>query len=364
MKQILIILFIIPLFFSKAYADEYEQSVMDIFDASEMSKSLSEEEAEISGELFLDSYDSASALSRLWHFFFGKIKTELRAGFSFAGELIGVLLLCAFCCAACQEDKIRGLIEICGVCASAVILTESVGGLIKQTTEAIFRLSDYSKAALPVVFTAAAAGGAVSSAAARYAAASLCLDIMMSFSQKSILPLIYAALSLALANAVFPNPLLAGADRFCRWAAKTVMTASALSFTAYLKISSLISTSVDAAALKATRSVISGVLPVVGGMISDASAAVLSAAGVVRSCTGAFGLMAVSAICAGPFAILTVKCLLFKAVGAIAESVQNPRLQKLFAGVGSIMGLLMGLLGSNAIMLFLSFTAGMKAVTA
>ena len=142
------------------------------------------------------------------------------------------------------------------------------------------------------------------------------------------------------------------------------MTGSALAFTAYLGMSALISTSVDAAAIKTARSVISGALPVVGGMISDASAAVLSAAAVVRSCTGVFGLIAVCAICAGPFAVLSVKTFLFKTVAAVAESLQSSRMQRLLSGVGGSVAMLMGLLGSSAVMLFLSFTIAMKAVTA
>ena len=93
------------------------------------------------------------------------------------------------------------------------------------------------------------------------------------------------------------------------------------------------------------------------------AAAVLSAAAVVRSCTGAFGLVAVCAICVGPFALLSVKNILFKAVAAVADAVQIPRLQKLFTGIGSAVGLLMGMLGCCAMMLFLSFAAAMKAVT-
>ena len=128
-------------------------------------------------------------------------------------------------------------------------------------------------------------------------------------------------------------------------------------------MSTLISTKVDAAAVKTTRTVISGTLPVVGGMISDASAAVLSAGAAVLSCMGAFGLIAVCTMCMGPFVMLTVKGMVFKAVCTVAESVQNSGLQRLFSGVSAAVGLLMGLLGANAIMLFLSLAAAMKVVT-
>ena len=363
MKRLLILILLIPAFIGQACAEDLGGQAMDIFNADAMESGLSEEEAEISGSVRLERYDPGAALSRLWSAFVEKLRAELRESLGFAAKLLALLFLSAFFCAVCYDDKIRDLIEICFVCAAAALLAGGMNTLIRQTSQAIYRLSDYSRAALPVVYTAAAAGGAVNSAAVRYAASCLALDVMMSLAQKAVIPLVYAALSLSFANVLFSNPILAAVEKFIRWAAKTAMTGAALAFTAYLGMSALISTSVDAAAIKTARSVISGALPVVGGMLADASAAVLSAADVIRSCTGVFGLIAVSAICAGPFAVLTVKSFLLKAVAAAAESLQSPRLQRLLSGTGGAVAMLMGMLGCSAIMLFLSFMAAMKAVT-
>jgi len=65
----------------------------------------------------------------------------------------------------------------------------------------------------------------------------------------------------------------------------------------------------------------------------------------------------------GPFALLSVKMLLLKAVSAVADSMDNKSLSALFSGLGSAMALLLGLLGSCGIMLFISLTAGIKAVS-
>ena len=185
---------------------------------------------------------------------------------------------------------------------------------------------------------------------------------MMSLSQKAVIPLIYATLALTLSDVVFPNPMLAAMGRLTKWAAKTLLTWTTLAFTALIGMSGLITRKADAAALKAARTVISGTLPVVGGLLSDASSAVLSAGAVVLSCMGAFGLIAVCSMCLGPFALLTAKGMVFKAVEVLAESVQSPRLQRLFTGVSATVGLLMGLLGANAIMLFLSIGAALRVV--
>lgn len=361
MRRILILVFLIPAFFGKAYAEEPEAA--RIFDAARMQSGLSDSELAVSGEPGAGQYDAASSLMRLFRYFSGRLLEELRANLDFAAELFGLVLVCALACALCPGEKTRQLTEICGVCVLAALLLGKMDSLISQTVEAMYRLSDYSKAALPVVYTAAAASGGAGTAALGYAGACLGLDILMSLQQKLMIPLVYVSLCLSLTNVVFPHPLLTALEKLSKWVIKNSLTALTLSFTAYLGMTTLISRNADAAALKATRTVISTSLPVVGGMLSDASSAVLSAASVVLGCTGVFGLVAVCVICAGPFAVLSVKCFLLKAVSAVAEAMQSPRLEKMLSGVNAVMGTLMGILGSCAIMLFLAFASALKVMT-
>ncbi|MBQ7692550.1 MAG: hypothetical protein IJT29_02955 [Oscillospiraceae bacterium] len=360
MKKLMLVLLLLPLFSARAWAED----AFDIFDADAMRQGLTLEERAVGGELSRDGFDAVAALSRLWQNAVRHFRARFVAEFGFAAELLVLVFLCGAARTACPSEKIAGLIEICSASLAAGLLLGGVNSLVEETVQALYRLSDYSKAALPVVYAAAAASGAPGSASARYAASALALDMILSLSQKLVIPLIYALLSLTLTNAVFPHPILGAVEGLVRWMAKTAMTASSLAFTICLGICSVVSGSVDAAALKAARSVIAGAVPVVGGMVADASAAVLSAAAVVRSCTGAFGLVTVCAMVLGPFAALLVKNTLFKSVAAVAESVQNPRLQKLFSGVGNAVALLMGLLGSTALMLLIAIAAGMKAAGA
>ena len=360
MKRLLIVLMLLPLFHASAYAAGLADQTLSVFDLTQMENGLNTEEREIGGKIGTDGYNVRAALSRLWRSFALRLKERMHEELGFAAKLLGLVLFCTFSTTVCTDGKVRGMIEICAACTAAALLTGGMDSLVAQTSNAVYRLSDYSKAALPTVYTAAAVSGSVSSAAVGYAQAVLALDVMMSLSQKAVIPLIYATVSLTLADVVFPNPILTALGKITKWAAKTLLTAATLAFTAMLGMSSLISTKFDAAAIKTTRTVISGVLPVVGGMLSDASSAVLAASSAVLSCMGAFGLIAVCAMCAGPFTVLTIKTMLFKVVAAVAESVQSSRLQQLFIGIDSAVGLLMGLLGANTVMLFLSIAAAMK----
>ena len=144
--------------------------------AYSLEEQITDEEKEISGRLSFDgSYDAGGAIARVWKSFLNNIVSELRDNLSFGATLITIALLCALGGSLCSSKGISEYIEIAGCCGAAMIMLKGVDGIVSQTVESMFRLSDYSKAALPVIFTAAAAGGALTSAGAKFAAVSLAL---------------------------------------------------------------------------------------------------------------------------------------------------------------------------------------------
>ncbi len=364
MRVFLLVLLLIPGFTVPAYAEDIYEQAADETGIYAIEDQLPEEARDISGSLKVDgSYDTENALERLWNSLIDKIKGELGENIKTASALIAISMLCALSGSLCSGKPIKEYINIAGCCAAAVSLLGSVDSIVGETVAALNQLSDYSKAALPAMFTAAAACGAVGSASAKYAATCLALDVLMSVSQKLIIPLVYSYLALAVAGSVFPNSLLSNTARLTKWIAGTIMTAMTIAFSAYIGMTGLVAGSVDAVAIKTARTVISTTLPVVGGIISDASGAVLSAASVIKNSAGVFGLIAVCALCAGPFAVLSVRMLVLKAAAAASDMVPNSRLSGLINSVSTAMGLLLGLLGCCGIMLFISIMAGIKAVS-
>lgn len=364
MRVFLLVLLLIPGFAVPAYAEDIYEQAADETGIYAIEDQLPEEARDISGSLKVDgSYDTENALERLWNSLIDKIKGELGENIKTASALIAISMLCALSGSLCSGKPIKEYINIAGCCAAAVSLLGSVDSIVGETVAALNQLSDYSKAALPAMFTAAAACGAVGSASAKYAATCLALDVLMSVSQKLIIPLVYSYLALAVAGSVFPNSLLSNTARLTKWIAGTIMTAMTIAFSAYIGMTGLVAGSVDAVAIKTARTVISTTLPVVGGIISDASGAVLSAASVIKNSAGIFGLIAVCALCAGPFAVLSVRMLVLKAAAAASDMVPNSRLSGLINSVSTAMGLLLGLLGCCGIMLFISIMAGIKAVS-
>ena len=365
MKKLLVFLLLLPLFSTTCYAEELYDDAADDLGLYSVENELQGEEKEIIGELDLGgSYDTGGALSRLFKSLLEKFSAGLKEELKSVFAVAAISVFCAAGMSVCAEKGMGDYISMAACVAVAAMAAGSMDGIVSSAVSALNRLSDYSKAAMPAVFSAAAACGAVVSSPAKYAAVCLSLDVLMSVSQKLVIPLIYCYIAISITNSVSPNSLLSTAGRVVKWTATTVMTGLTIVFSAYIGLTGLITGSTDATAVKTAKTVISSSLPVVGGIISDAAAVVLSAAAVIKNSAGVFCLVAVCALCAGPFAMLSVKVFLFKISAAVADMIPGGRLSGLLNDIGTAMSMLLGLVGCCGIMLFFSFMAAIKVVAA
>ena len=363
MKKLLLVLLLVPLFMGTCCAESLEEETAQITDIYAVENGLDEEARDISGDFRIDgTYDARGALVRLLEHFWDRTREELRQELHFGIVLIAIALLCSLASAVCPGSKIPETMELISCCTAALLLAGSLDGVITQAADSLNCLSDYAKAAVPAFFTALAACGAAVSASVKYASVTFATDVFMTISQRFILPLIYAYLAVSISGSLFDSSMIQTVSRVTKWCAVSAMTVTSTAFCLFISLSGAISASADAAAVKTAKTVISTALPVVGGILSDSAAAMLSAAGVIKNSAGIFGLIAVCAICAGPFSVLSVKMLVFKACSALSELSCGGKYAKLLSNVGTAFGMLLGLVGSYGMMLFLAFMSGIRMV--
>ena len=114
--------------------------------------------------------------------------------------------------------------------------------------------------------------------------------------------------------------------------------------------------------MKVAKTAISGVVPVVGGIIAEASETVLLGAGMLRNTIGIFGMLAILAACAYPFLQLGIQSLLYKLTAFLAGTLGTPGLCKLVDGLGGAFGLVLGMTGGCALLLLISVYSSVAAV--
>lgn len=177
-----------------------------------------------------------------------------------------------------------------------------------------------------------------------------------------LIPLVYAYVAVSCAHAALGNPGLQRLAGLLKGTVNFILTALLLVFVGYLTASGAIAGSADAAAVKAAKLAISRAIPVVGGILADASETVLAGAGALRGTVGAAGLVVVLAICITPFLRLALQYLIYKGTAALCATVAQPRLSQLVDAIGSAFGLVLGMTGAAALILLVSLVSAVTVV--
>lgn len=249
-----------------------------------------------------------------------------------------------------------------GTVASAVLLLGTTHSLVGLAASTIEELSQYGKLLLPVMAAAMGAQGQLTSAAALYTGTAMFSWVLSSLIHALLVPMVYLYLvSSVLGNAV-EEPLLQKGKDFIKWLTVWSLKIILYVFTGYMSITGVVSGTTDAAALKATKLTISGMVPVVGGILSDASEAVLVSAGLAKNAAGIYGILALISIFLGPFLRIGAHYLMIKITGGICEMFGPKGVTSLVGDVTSAMGMLLAMTGSVCLLFLISTVCFLRGV--
>ncbi len=252
--------------------------------------------------------------------------------------------------------------DMAGTTAIAAVLLQNTNSMIRLGAETVAELSEYGKLLYPVMAAAMAAQGGVTASAALYTGTAIFDAVLSSLISNLMVPMVYLFLALAAANSAAGEDLLKKMRDLLKnamsWCLKTVLTV----FTTYMSITGVVSGTTDAAALKATKVTISSVVPVVGGILSDASEAVLVSAGALKNTAGIYGILAVLAVFLEPFLRIGSHYLILKATAAVCGIFGSKEMTGLIEDFSTAMGLLLAMTGSVCLLLLISTVCFMKGV--
>lgn len=330
-------------------------------DSSALEEAVPDSARDILQGFSTENISADGIFSRLGDYIKTHIKSELAAVLRPVGATVAAAVLCSLG-ESVQLKKDIDYVNLTACLVTAVAAVGDVNSVAAMGREAIGEMHEFSKMLLPMLCSAAAAAGAVSSAAAKYAAAAMFMDVLIGIARSLLLPLVGAYTAALVASAATGDGRLKGAVKLMKWLCKTGMTALVTVFSFYLGFTGLAASGADAAATKTAKAIISSFVPVVGKMVAGASESLVAGAGLIRNAVGIFGLGAVLAVCAAPFLAIGLRYLLFKAAAAVVGLIAGERLGSLVEGIGSVYGMVLGLVGCSAIFMFLSVLSLIRTV--
>ena len=316
-----------------------------------------------SGELYMPE-DTQSFGEGLWFV----IKSAINAFLPEIGKTAGT------CTMVFGAAMLTGILEhfpgtskrvthLAGTLLIGVVLLSPANMLIELGLKTVTEMTQYGKLLLPVLTGALAAQGGVTSSSALYVTTIFFVTVLSTLVTKVIVPLVYIFFCLSLINSAVGEPLLQNLRDFVKWLICWCLKTILYVFTGFMTITGVVSGTADASAVKAVKLTLSGMIPVVGGIISDASETILVGASVMKSAAGVYGILAIIAVFIGPFLKIGAQYLTLKLTGSVCQIFTGKQEAALLKDFSGGMGILLGMTGTVCLLLLISVVCFMKGVT-
>lgn len=276
-------------------------------------------------------------------------------------SVIGVLLLTSVL------DQFSGVSEKTVHLAASImiglIVLNPAYSMIRLGVDTVGEMAQYSKLLIPVLTAAMAAQGGVTSSAALYGILTAFCAFLVTLASKIVVPMLYIYFCLSLVCGAVSNELLKNVQNFIKWLITWSLKIILYVFMGVIGVTGAVSGTADASAVKAMKLTISGMVPVVGGIISDASETILVSAGLMKSATGIYGILAIIAVFIGPFLKIGCQYLMLKATGAVCTVFSAEKESTMLKDFSAGMGLVLAMTGTVCLVLLIGSVCFMRGVS-
>lgn len=278
--------------------------------------------------------------------------------------VLGAVILCSMAESVYRgvdSDKVPSFVPLVGVLTITTVTASGVESMVGLGQETIEQLHIFSQALLPTLASAVSASGGLISAGVRQIATVWVSGLLISLIRKVLMPLVYCYIVAAAAHSMAPQSHLKGLGEAIRKGMMWVLNSALVLFTGYLAIAGTLAGSADSLTSSLTRSAISTAVPVVGSIISEAGSSVLAGATLLKNTIGVGGMLGVVAVCLTPFLTMGVQYLLFK-IAAFLADILGTTLSDYIHALSSAFGLILGMVGTCALVLIVSIASSVSVV--
>ena len=305
--------------------------------------------------------DFPGQASRILHKAIADNQAGMHSAFACGAALLAVSLLCA-CLGSLEDGLSQTVLRIAGVVSITLICVVPMNTLIGAGAGALDEVSLFMDVLLPALAAAVTASGAPVSSSGLYLGTAFFASLLTNLISQVFLPLLYVDLACACTEQALGNQMLTRMRSLIHSGLSFCLKALLVLFSLYLSITSLISGSADNAAVKAAKLAISGIVPVIGSVIGDASETILVSASILRSGIGALGLLGVLAIVLTPFVRIGIQYLVLKLFAALSGILGAEGPTRMIDAAASAMGLLLAMIGTVGLFHLIACVCFMKAV--
>ena len=302
MKRLLVLLLMVPLLTLSALAadsGELARQQMEQSGANSLSGSLPKQAKDSMGKMGISGPDpgglSGFTPASLFSQALAAAKDAAERPFRSVTMVFGILLACALLNTlkgSFGEKPLKNVFDtVCALCIAAAVLTP-VSKCISSCCSAIRDSGNFSLTFLPVFTGLVAASGHPASAAVYHALLLSASQLIVQLASTTFIPLVSVYLALCVVGSVSPDIKISGLSGFAKKFVVWGLTLCITVFVGILTIQGLISNAEDTVSIKAAKFMVGSFVPVIGSAVSDALNTVIGCAGLLKTATGAYAILA------------------------------------------------------------------------
>lgn len=324
---------------------------------------ISPPEVPSSGEIYMPE-STQSFPQALWYVLRRGLEKTLPEVTQTAGMCVGIFAVSVLVSAVENFPGTAGqVLHLCATVMIGLLLLEPTASIVTLGAETVTELTQYGKLLIPVMTGALAAQGQVSSSAALCAGSTFFCSVLSSLVTGLLVPALYLYFCLSLLCGALGETLLKKLRDLLKWLITWGLKLSLYLFSGYLGITGVISGAADASAVKVAKLTLSGMVPVVGNILSEASETVLVGASLMKNSAGVYGLIAIIAVFIGPFLKIGTQYLLLKLTGGICAVFSTEKESALLQDFSNGMGMVLAMTGCVCLFLLIAVVCFMKGVS-
>lgn len=312
--------------------EQFEEQ-LEASGADELIENAPEQVKESLYDLGLDTISFQKILSlspkEFIPYFIDQVQAVIARPVKLLAIVVGIIVLCALMNALKQsmaKDKLKEVFQVVSIlCICAAVITPVID-CISKTGKTIFDCSNFLISFVPVLSGVMTAGGQIVTATSYQVFLFWAAELVSVIVSRTLVPFLGIYLAIAITssmNAEFRLDKIADSLKsFICWSLGGLLTV----FVGILSIQGIVASSADTVSLKATKFLISSVVPVVGGALSDALGSVQSCVKLLKTSVGAYGII----IAVMTFLPLLIESISWLLVTKISQVVAE------FLGVGGV----------------------------
>lgn len=336
---------------------------IDFSALEEYLKSLNEDEKLIFTDNFVYEIKnilngkSSISINGLLSLFTNSITNSFRSLLPHFIVILAISILCAVIstnAGGFLSQSIKDVIYYVSVISVVIIISLDFGSLLKNTENAINKLTNLSEIMLPIIISLMIASGGNVSVNLYKPAVVFLTNGITNIYLTVLLPLIGITVIFAILSNISSEIKITKMKDFISGIIKWIIGISITIFSFFMTVQGLTASNIDGISFRAIKYAISNSVPLLGPFLGGGFDIVVAGAVLIKNAVGVGAILLMFSILFSPLVMLIVYSLLLKLFAAVSEPLGDSKISNLLTSISKSVSLLIGLVLAISLMFFIS----------